>query len=295
MELGSTARAATTGLTGAQSFSRNRRLAVALIHTVLIVGAIFLMIPLAWMLSTSLKDLGTVFFFPPHWIPHPAHWENYRQIFQVIPFATYIRNTMMITFFSVVGKLTSCSLVAYSFARLRWRGRNAVFIVMLATLMLPYQVTMIPQFVVYRHLNWIDTFLPLIAPHWFGGPFLTFLLRQFFLTIPLELDDAARIDGASIFGIYMRIMLPLATPALAAVAIFQFNGSWNAFLLPLIYLHSQENFTIALGLRSFQDQYYTEWHLLMAASLVAMMPSLIIFFFAQKYFIQGIVFTGVKG
>ena len=254
-----------------------------------------LMTPLAWMISTSLKDLGSVFFFPPQWIPRPVHWENYRQVFEVIPFGRYIWNTTAIAFFSVIGKLISCSLVAFSFARLRWRGRDIIFVVMLATLMLPFQVTMIPQFVVYRHLGWIDTFLPLIVPHWFGGPFATFLLRQFFMSIPLELDDAARIDGASIFGTYARILLPQAAPAMAAVAIFQFNGSWNAFLLPLIYLHSQEHFTIALGLRSFQDQYYTEWNLLMAASLIAMLPSVVIFFFAQKYFIQGIVFTGVKG
>jgi len=277
------------------SYHRRLRPSKALIHVVLVLGGCVLMVPLAWMLSTSLKDLGTVFLFPPVWFPSPAHWENYRTVFEVLPFARYIYNTAQITLFSVIGKVVSCSLVAYSFARLRWRGRDAVFVIMLATLMLPYQVTMIPQFILFRHLGWIDTFIPLIAPHWLGGPFATFLLRQFFMSIPLDLDDAARIDGASIFGIYARIIMPQAAPVLAAVAIFQFNGSWNAFLLPLIYLHSQDNFTIALGLQSFQDQYYTEWHLLMAASLTAMIPSMVIFFFAQKYFIQGIVFTGVKG
>ncbi len=275
--------------------SRRGHPARIITHAALIMGAVVLMAPLAWMISTSLKDLGEVFFFPPRWIPRPPRWENYRLVFEVIPFGRYIRNTTMITFFSVIGKLLSCSLVAYSFARLRWRGRDVLFMVMLATVMLPYQVTMIPEFVLYRFLGLIDTFVPLVLPHWFGGPFLTFLLRQFFLTIPLELDDAARIDGASIFGIFARIVLPLATPALTAVAIFQFNASWNAFLQPLIYLHSQENFTIALGLRSFQDQFYTEWNLLMAASVIAMIPSVVIFFFAQKYFIQGIVFTGIKG
>jgi len=266
-----------------------------IIHTVLIVGAIFLMVPLAWMVSTSLKDLGAVFYFPPKWIPDPPRWGNYVEIFRVVPFGLYIRNTAMITIADVIGKVLSCSLVAFSFARLRWRGRDVLFLIMLSTMMLPHQVTLIPQFILYRELGWIDTFLPLILPNWFGGPFLTFLLRQFFMTIPLDLDDAARIDGASIFDIYWRIILPLSKPALAAVAIFMFNGSWNDFFGPLIYLHSQQKYTIALGLRSFQEQNYTEWNLLMGASLIAMVPVLVIFFFAQKYFIQGIVFTGVKG
>lgn len=266
-----------------------------IIHMLLLGGAFVLMIPLAWMLSTSLKTLGSVTTLPPEWIPRSFQWNNYADIFQLVPFGRYIWNTTVITLLDVAGKILSCSLVAFSFARLRWRGREVVFLIMLATMMLPPQVTMIPQFVVFKNLELIDTIVPLVLPNWLGGPFLTFLLRQFFMTIPLDLDDAARIDGTSIFGIYWRIVLPLSKPALAAVAIFMFNGSWNDFFGPLIYLHSREKYTIALGLRSFQDQNYTEWHLLMAASLVAMLPVLLIFFFAQKYFIQGIVFTGVKG
>lgn len=265
------------------------------VHTILIAGALILMVPLAWMISTSLKDLGDVFYFPPRWIPDPIRWSNYIEVFRVVPFGRYIFNTAQIVLVDVVGKVLSCSLVAFSFARLRWRGRDTLFLIMLATLMLPSQVTLIPQFILYRKLGWIDTYLPLVLPNWFGGPFLTFLLRQFYMTIPLELDDAARIDGASLFGIYWRIILPLSKPALTAVAIFMFNGSWNAFLGPLIYLHSREKYVIALGLRSFMQEYYTEWHLLMAGSLIAMVPVLVIFFFAQKYFIQGVVFTGVKG
>ncbi|MBV7336370.1 carbohydrate ABC transporter permease [Chloroflexi bacterium TSY] len=272
-----------------------QKLGKVVVHALLILGAAVLMVPLAWMLSTSLKDLGTVMILPPEWIPEEPRWGNYLEIFRVVPFARYIRNTVIITGLDVVGKVLSCSLVAFAFARLRWRGREFMFLLMLATLMLPPQVTLIPTFVVYRTLGWIDTFLPLILPNWFGGPILTFLLRQFFMTIPRELDDAARIDGASIFGIYWRIILPLSKPALAAVAIFMFNASWNDFFGPLIYLHSRELYTLSLGLRSFQDQNYTEWHLLMAASLVAMLPVLLIFFFAQKYFIQGVVFTGIKG
>lgn len=272
-----------------------RTLSAVAVHAVLLLGAGILMVPLAWMFSTSLKSLGVVFSIPPQWIPNPPHWENYIEVFRVVPFGRYVYNTAFITTMDVVGKVLSCSLVAFSFARLRWRGRDAMFLLMLATMMLPPQVTLIPQFALYRKLGWIDTYLPLVLPNWFGGPFLTFLLRQFFMTIPLELDDAARMDGASFFDIYSRVILPLSTPALAAVAIFMFNASWNDFLGPLIYLHSQSNYTLALGLRSFQNQDYTAWHLLMAASLVSMVPVLTVFFFAQKYFIQGIVFTGVKG
>ncbi len=271
------------------------RVEAMLMHLLLLAGAFFLMIPLAWMISTSLKSLGAVTTIPPEWIPRRVLWSNYADIFRLVPFGRYVWNTGVITFLDVIGKILSCSLVAFSFARLRWRGRETVFLVMLATMMLPPQVTMIPQFVVFKHLDLIDTIVPLVLPNWLGGPFLTFLLRQFFMSIPLDLDDAARIDGASIFGIYWRIVLPLSKPALAAVAIFMFNGSWNDFFGPLIYLHSRDKYTISLGLRSFQDQNYTEWHLLMAASLVAMLPVVLIFFFAQKYFIQGIVFTGVKG
>ena len=266
-----------------------------LVHLLLLAGAFFLMIPLAWMISTSLKSLGAVTTIPPEWIPRRILWSNYADIFRLVPFGRYVWNTSVITLLDVIGKMISCSLVAFSFARLRWRGRETVFLIMLATMMLPPQVTMIPQFVVFKNLEWIDTIVPLVLPNWLGGPFLTFLLRQFFMSIPLDLDDAARIDGTSIFGIYWRIVLPLSKPALAAVAIFMFNGSWNDFFGPLIYLHSRDKYTISLGLRSFQDQNYTEWHLLMAASLVAMLPVVLIFFFAQKYFIQGIVFTGVKG
>lgn len=266
-----------------------------LIHGALLAGGFLLMLPLAWMLSTSLKGLGTVTTLPPQWIPRPAQWSNYLDVFRLVPFGQYVWNTCVITLWDVTGKILSCSLVAFSFARLRWRGRETVFLIMLATMMLPPQVTLIPQFVVFKNLELIDTIAPLVLPNWLGGPFLTFLLRQFFMSIPLDLDDAARMDGASLFGIYWRVVLPLSKPALAAVAIFMFNGSWNDFFGPLIYLHSREKYTIALGLRSFQDQNYTEWHLLMAASLVAMLPVLLIFFFAQKYFIQGIVFTGVKG
>jgi ABC-type glycerol-3-phosphate transport system permease component len=253
------------------------------------------MVPIAWALSTSLKDYGDLFEFPPVWIPRPPMWRNYVDAMTYVPFGLYFRNTAIITGLDILGKLLSCSLVAFAFSRLRWWGRDVLFMVMIATLMLPPQVTLIPQFVIWRQLGWIDTFVPLILPNFFGGPYMTFLLRQFFMSIPPDLDDAARIDGCSSFGIFWRIILPLSKPALMAVTVFVFNATWNEFLSPLIYLSSKQNMTIALGLRMFQSEHGPEWHLVMAASLVTMMPILLVFFLGQRFFIQGIVFTGVKG
>jgi ABC-type glycerol-3-phosphate transport system permease component len=215
-----------------------------------------------------------------------------------MPFNVFLRNTVVITFGAMVGQIASTALVAFGFARLRGRGSNVLFVLLLSTIMLPIHVTLIPTFVLFRQLGWIDTFLPLIVPAFFGsGPFYVFLLRQFFMTIPLELDDAARVDGASTFDVFARICLPLAKPALATVAIFSFLSHWNDFLLPLIYLHSKENFTLAIGLNLFRAEQtsVTPWNQLMAVSLVVMIPPLLVFFFAQRYFIQGIVISGIKG
>jgi len=265
------------------------------IHLALLLGLVAVLMPMAWAVSTSLKDYGDLFVYPPVWVPDPPVWHNYVDAMTYVPFGTYFRNTAIITGLDIVGKLLSCSIVAFSFSRLHWWGRDVLFLVMIATLMLPPQVTLIPQFVIWRQLGWIDTFVPLIVPQFFGGPFITFLLRQFFMSIPPELDDAARIDGCSSFGILWRIILPLAKPALMACTVFVFNGTWNDFLSPLIYLSSKQNLTIALGLRMFQSEHGPEWHLVMAASLVTMLPILVVFFVGQRYFIQGIVFTGVKG
>lgn len=275
--------------------TQQRYLSHGLIHLILLAGLLGVLMPIAWALSTSLKDFGDLFVYPPIWIPNPPVWSNYVDAMTYVPFGTYFKNSAIITGLDIIGKLLSCSLVAFAFARLRWWGRDTLFVVMIATLMLPPQVTLIPQFVIWKELGWVDTLVPLIAPNFFGGPYMTFLLRQFFMSIPADLDDAARIDGCSSFGIYWRIILPLAKPALMAVTVFVFNATWNEFLSPLIYLHSRENLTIALGLRSFQNEHGPEWHLVMAASLVTMLPVLLVFFFGQRYFIQGIVFTGVKG
>lgn len=265
-----------------------------LIYAILLVGACITLGPLAWMLSTSLKNRSAVFRFPPEWIPNPVLWNNYPEALTLLPFGTFFINTIIITLLAVLGELISSAVVGYSFARLRWKGRNVLFVIVLATMMLPRQVTLIPVFIIFRYLDWINTFLPLIVPSWFGVPFFVFLLRQFYMTIPFDLDDAAAIDGCSRFGVFWRIVLPLSKPALAAVAIFSFQFHWNDFFQPLIYLFDKEKFTLALGLRFFQGNYGTDWHYLMAASLVVMLPVILVFFFAQKIFIQGVVYTGFK-
>ena len=251
--------------------------------------------PFLWMVSTSLKTPGQVMLQPPTWIPKPFAWENYSQALTAVPFNQFIVNTCIITFSSVIGLSLSSSLAAYGFSRLRFPGRDFWFMALLGTMILPGQVTMIPQFLVFFKIGWVNTFKPIIVPAFFGSAFYIFLLRQFFLTIPSELDDAAIIDGCNAFGIYWRIILPLSEPALATVAVFAFIYNWNDFLRPLIYLTSTERMTVAVGLRMFQGYNYTATHLLMAASTVALLPIITVFFLAQKYFVQGIALTGIKG
>lgn len=282
------------GRSPALTRGQRQRIQHALIHVILIACAAVMFIPLAWTISTSLKDVSQIYLFPPKWIPEPVRWQNYRDAVTAIPFVRYFFNTLFVTVLSIVGKVFSVTLVAFAFSRLQWWGRDTLFLVMLSTLMLPPHITLIPQFILFKQLGWIDTFLPLIVPDFFGGPFLTFLVRQFFMSIPFDLDDAARIDGCSSFGVYWRIIMPLSIPAIIAVIILVFNNSWNDFLHPLIYLQSSDKFTLALGLRLFQGEASTSWHLLMAASVLTMMPVLLLFFVAQRYFIQGVVFTGVK-
>jgi ABC-type glycerol-3-phosphate transport system permease component len=274
-----------------------QRLRTAIALVVIAVGAFIIMIPLAWMLSTSLKRQMDVYLYPPKWIPIPAQFGNYAEVMTIVPFGRYLLNSAFISGLTVLGSVLSCSMAAYSFARLRSPGRNAIFMVLLATLMLPGAVTIVPTFVVFQKLGWLNTFKPLIVPAFFGNAFFIFLLRQFFMTVPLELEDAARIDGANSLQIFTRIMLPLAKPALVTVAIFSFIGSWNDFFYPLIYLNSEDMYTVALGVARFSGspRVGPQMHLLMAASFLATLPVLIVFFWAQRLFIQGIVFSGVKG
>ncbi|GIK74194.1 MAG: sugar ABC transporter permease [Chloroflexota bacterium] len=257
--------------------------------------AILFLIPLLWMLSSSLKPTYQIFETPPRWIPNPPRWENYSEALTTLPFALYIRNTAVITLLTIVGHLLSCTLIAYAFARLRAPGRDALFVVMLATMMLPYPVTMTPLYVIFNRLGWINTILPLTAPAFFGSAFYIFLMRQFFMTIPRDFEDAARIDGANTLQIIGRIMAPMAMPALATVTIFTFQATWNDFLAPLIYLQRPELYTVTLGLQFFRSTYTTNWAYLMAASLVTTLPVIVVFFAAQRYFIEGITLTGVKG
>lgn len=272
-----------------------RALYLLLVYGLLIVFGIAFIAPFLWMVSTSLKGNVGLFDIPPKWIPHPVEWDNYVSAVQSFPFLRYTLNTVFLTVVDMIGVLLSSSVVAYAFARLRWPGRNVWFVILLGTMMLPPQVTMIPVFIMFKQLGWINTYLPLTVPYFFGGAFYIFLLRQFFLTIPRDLSDAAKIDGCREFTIFWRIFLPLSKPALATVAIFSFMGTWNDFLGPLIYLDNPNLYTLALGLRSFQMQFGTRWNVMMAASIIVMMPTVLLFFFFQRYFIEGITLTGVKG
>ncbi len=274
-----------------------RRVVRGLLFGVILVGAVVIMIPLAWMIATSLKQPGEVYLYPPVWLPNPPQWGNYIEVLTVANFSRYFANSALVSGFTVLGSVLSCAMAGYSFSRLRSPGRNLIFLILLSTLMLPSTVTIVPTFVVFQRLDWLNTFYPLIVPSFFGNAFYIFLLRQFFMTIPLDLEDAGRIDGASSRQIFARIMLPLATPALMTVAIFSFIGSWNDFFYPLIYLNSEDMYTVALGVANFQGSTRVgpQMQLLMAASFMATVPVLIIFFLAQRFFIRGIVFTGIKG
>jgi ABC-type glycerol-3-phosphate transport system permease component len=264
--------------------------------TIVLLGALVMLVPFAWMLSTSVKSNAEVFVIPVRWIPRMVHLGNFVDATTVIPFWTYAVNSAYITIMVVIGAVLSSSLVAFAFARLRARGRDVLFVILLGTLMLPGEVTLVSTYLIFKVFGWLDTYNPLIVPAYFGTAFYIFLLRQFYLTLPLELDDAAKIDGCGYFGIYGRIVLPLSKPALATVAIFAFFTSWNAFQGPLIYLNTMEKYTLPVGLEFFLDVFgSTPWNQMMAASVLAMIPCLIVFFFAQRTFIQGAVLTGLKG
>jgi multiple sugar transport system permease protein len=266
------------------------------IWIVLFAGAVLMIVPFLWMVSSSLKAPSQIWLFPPQWIPNPTLWGNYPKAMTTLPFGVYTLNTLKITVPVLLGTLLSASLCGYGFARLDFPGRNLFLWLFLSTLMLPAIVTMIPIFILFSYIGWVDTFKPLIIPPIMGGgAFNVFLFRQFFLTIPRELSDAARIDGCSEWNIYARIIMPLSKPILITVAIFTFLATWNDFIGPLIYLNSDSKKTIALGLASFQGMYSTQWELLMAASVVMTLPTIVLFFFAQRYFVEGIVMTGLKG
>lgn len=283
------------GSLGTASWARQQQIGRAIGHLLLSVAGILFILPFFWLVSTSLKELDQIFTMPPIWIPNPIRWQNYPEALSYFPFLRQLRNTLIIALSSTGLTLISSTLVAFSFSRLRWVGRDLCFFLMLATMMLPYQVTMIPLFIIYRSLNWVNSFLPLIIPHAFGVPFFIFLLRQFFLSIPKDLDDAATIDGCLEAGILRHIILPLAKPALTTVALFQFLGSWNDFLGPLIYLNDPDKYTLPLGIQVFASTSGVQWGWMMAATTVLTVPVVVLFFFTQRTFIQGISVTGMKG
>jgi multiple sugar transport system permease protein len=276
------------------SRQRKKRVKHLGLHLLLLTGSVVMLVPFAWMLSTSLKEPGDVFLYPPQWIPQPVQWENYQETVTVMPFGRFYLNSILQALSVTALQLLTASLAAFAFARLRFRGRDVLFLLYLATMMIPFPVTMIPNFIIMRYLNWIDTFRALILPPAFSA-FSTFLLRQYFMSIPLEMDDAARVDGASSFRIWWQIILPLSGPALATLAIFTFLGQWNSFLWPLIVTNSEKMRTLPVGLAAFQGQYSVQWHLLMAGSVIAVLPILVIYIAGQKWFVRGITLTGMGG
>lgn len=266
------------------------------VYVALLAGSCVILAPFLWMVSTSLKSYDQIVSPRLVWIPRPFVWSNYPRALAFIPFWRYLGNTALVTSMCVLGALSASALVAYGFAKMRAPGRDLLFAVLLASMMLPGQVTMIPVFVLFRKLGWYNSFKALIIPAFLGGgAFNIFLLRQFYMTIPNELCDAAKIDGCSNLGILLRIVAPLSKPALTAVGVFIFVANWTDFFSPLIYLSDQGKYTLALGLRLFQSINSTEYSLLMAASIVFSLPILIIFFLAQRHFIEGVTLTGMKG
>jgi len=270
------------------------------LYALAILTAVAFSLPFLWTAASSLKSAAEIRQIPPTWLPQDVRWVNYADVFRIAPFARFIWNTVIITALAMVGQIISAAAVAFGFTRFRFPGRDTLFFIVLSTMMLPWQVTIVPQFLLFRYLGWINTFLPLIVPSFFGGgAFFIFLLRQFFMTIPRDLDEAAKLDGASSVRIFWNIILPLSGPALATVAIFSFLQHWNEFIGPLIFLNTEDKFTLSIGLRYFMVNPFENDEpreaILMAASIIVALPSLILFFVAQKYFVRGIVTTGLKG
>lgn len=265
------------------------------IYLILAAGAVVFSLPLLWMVSTSLKPEALAYQIPIQWIPDPIRWSTYPDAWKIQPFALFYRNTLFLTVVNLVGITLSSSLVAFAFARVRFWGRDVLFLILLSTMMLPQQVRLVPMYVIWATVKGVNTYWPLIIPEWLANAYNVFLLRQFMMTISPEMDDAARIDGASWFRIYAQVIMPMTRPALGVIAIQAFTFNWNNFMGPLIYLSNRDKFTIAIGLRLFQTQMSQYMPETMAMSVVALIPVIALFFIAQRYFIQGIVITGVKG
>jgi multiple sugar transport system permease protein len=274
-----------------------RRLIIGVItYLLLIIGAVALLIPFGWMLSTSLKTLDEIQVWPIQWLPSRLVWQNYVDVFVKVPFARYLLNSLVLAVGGIIGNVLSSSLAGYGFARLRFPGRNVLFFVMLTTLMLPTWAVIVPHFMMFNAVHWLDTYLPIIVPAFFGNAFYIFLFRQFFMGIPRELEDAARIDGCTTLRIFAQIFMPLSKPAIATVSIFAFYSYWNDLLYPLVYLQSQLKFPVSLGMRMFQqaDMGVIHYNQMMAAAVLSLLPCVLLFVVAQRLFIQGVVMTGVE-
>jgi multiple sugar transport system permease protein len=272
------------------------RISTITTYALLVFGALVVLVPLFWMVSTSLKQEADLFILPQQIWPTPAQWRNYAEVWQIQPLTLYFFNTIFITLLAMSGEIVTCALVAYGFARFRFAGRETLFMVMLGTMMLPGIITLIPTFLIWRDLQRIDSFTPLTIGALFAwGPAYIFLLRQFFMTIPREIEEAAVMDGANPLQLFGQIMLPLVKPALMVMAVFTFLGTWHDFFGPLIYVSDNTQFPLSLGLYAFRAQRTTEWALMMAAATLATVPLIAIFFFTQRYFLEGIKLTGLKG
>ena len=272
-----------------------RRIKSGLKYIPLCLAGLFFLVPFIWLISTSLKSSDQIFSYPPKWIRKPAKFSNYREAFEAIPYLKYILNTMKTTSLAVLGNVLSAPMIGYAFGKLKWPGRDKVFMLVVATMMLPFTVTMIPLYSLFSKLGWINTYIPLVLPDFLGTAYFIFLMRQFYRNLPDEFMEAARIDGASELWVYARIALPLEKPAIVTVALFSFVWSWTDFMGPLIYLTKSTKWTISLGLSQFTNTYGVDWALLMAASAIAILPMIILFFFLQNYFVEGSMSSGVKG
>jgi ABC-type glycerol-3-phosphate transport system permease component len=264
-------------------------------YLVLGIIAIFLGVPFYWMIATALRSPDAVLKLPPSWIPNPITFENFPKVFQEIPFARFIGNSFYLVFWNVIGQIFSTTCIAYGFSRFRFPGRKALFLVLLMTLMIPNTITLVPQFIMFARMGLINSYLPLILPAFTGSPYLIFLMRQYMMTIPLELDEAATLDGANRFQILVHVIMPLMVPALVLVTVFTFVEVWNDFLRPLVFLNDPSKFTVSIGLAFFQGTRFTAWEMLMAGSIMAMLPPAILFLITQKRLMGGIAMTAVKG
>lgn len=297
MSVDSTVQAAPVGgHTATRSHARRQRLANGVALLVMALLGIMFMFPWFWTLSTSLKRPAELFIFPPLWVPEQPQVDNYLEVFRQVPFGLWYFNSIVVVVLSTVGVLITATLVAYSFARFRWPGRNLLFAITLGTMMLPSEVVLIPRYILFKNLSWLNTTLPLWVPAWFGGSaFIIFLMRQFILSLPRDFDEAATIDGANPWQIFIRVHLPMAKPALATLGVFTFMTTWGAVLEPTIYLTSPENFTLPIGVMSLQGQYVGNDNLVTAAALMSLVPVLLVFLVAQRYFVRGVMSSGVKG